>query len=79
MGRRDIVHGVAPHSNSPFIIDICFSDYNKCGIVLYSGRQLLRSCEDGKWSVVDSGSTRLMRKILKASDWKVSYPLCLLA
>ncbi|KAK2198324.1 hypothetical protein BdWA1_001335 [Babesia duncani] len=70
--RRDVLIGVAPHYNSPYIIDICFSSEDKRGIVLFSGRELLRNQDDGKWTITETGSTLLKRKILKSSGWTVS-------
>lgn len=71
LGRRDVLVRVAPHYNSPYLIDICFSNESKKGIVLYSGRELMRDAVEGKWSVVETGSTRLKRYILAKTGWKV--------
>lgn len=76
LGRRDVLVRVAPHYNSPYLVDICFSKENKKGIVLYSGRELMRDHIDGKWSIVETGSTRLKRYILAHTGWKVFEISC---
>ncbi|GFE54531.1 hypothetical protein BaOVIS_019350 [Babesia ovis] len=76
LGRRDVLVRVAPHYNSPYLIDICLSNENKKGLVLFSGRELMRDSVDGKWSVVETGSTRMKRHILSRTGWKVYEISC---
>ncbi|GBE61732.1 hypothetical protein, conserved [Babesia ovata] len=76
LGRRDVLVRVAPHYNSPYLIDVCLSNESKKGMVLFSGRELMRDHIDGKWSVVETGSTRLKRSILARTGWKVFEISC---
>ncbi|XP_953012.1 uncharacterized protein TA07950 [Theileria annulata] len=72
INKKDILLKVSPHYNSPYIIDICFPKENKKGIVLFSGRELLRNHVDSTWSVSNTGSSKLKLKILSKQNWNVS-------
>ncbi|CDR95050.1 hypothetical protein, conserved [Babesia bigemina] len=76
LGRRDVLVRVAPHYNSPYLIDVCLSNESKKGMVLFSGRELMRDHVEGKWSVVETGSTRLKRSILASTGWQVFEISC---
>ncbi|GIX64642.1 RAP protein, putative [Babesia caballi] len=76
LGRRDVLVRVAPHYNSPYLVDICLSNESKKGMVLFSGRELMRDHLEGKWSVVETGSTRLKRFILARTGWRVFEISC---
>ncbi|UVC50192.1 hypothetical protein MACK_004066 [Theileria orientalis] len=76
LNKKDVLLRVAPHYNSPYIVDVCFSKENKKGIILFSGRELLRNHIDGKWTNNDTGSTKLKLKILKRQNWNVVALSC---
>ncbi|AFZ81222.1 hypothetical protein BEWA_006310 [Theileria equi strain WA] len=70
LGRDDLVTGILAHKNSPYVIDICLVKESKKGILLLGGRELMRNHYDGRWTVTDTGSSRLKRRVFQNSGWR---------
>eukprot|EP00921_Rhytidocystis_pertsovi_P001771 GHVQ01003044.1.p1 GENE.GHVQ01003044.1~~GHVQ01003044.1.p1 ORF type:complete len:1889 (-),score=269.38 GHVQ01003044.1:652-6318(-) len=60
---------VAPDPCSPFVIDVCYDQSRRLGILILGRDKLLRHTASGRWLFSDTGIANLQNRLLSARGW----------